>query len=197
MDYPNHMFLADAGEVKLWFWLIVAVFFLIKKVIEHFTSANEEETDNMEQERREQEERRVRDIIEGMKKTPTVDTSLPPSAKVTARRLPQQTAPTAIQRPQPPPAPRQWQTPATEPTQTLEHYMQAAEQARQAVNSLSDAEQAALQRLHTQPTQHATAAYPSVTAPKLGSIKHSLRSADALRAAILYREILGHPKALR
>ncbi len=202
MNYLAYSFLADVEDAgKLWFWIIFGAVILIKNIIAHFSGKNEQDATNADDERRQNEERRVRELIEGMKKTPPVNPipspgnpSLPPSAEGTAKRLTTQTAPAPAQRPQPPQ--RQWQASTPNPAQTLEFYTQAAERAKQSVNTLSDAERAALQRLYgpSAPRKQA-AALPA--APAGGSLKHGLRNSQALRAAILYREILGPPKALQ
>ncbi len=177
MNHLAYTFLADAEDGgKLWFWLIFGALYLIKYVVEHFNNKNEQDATAADEERREREERHVRELIEQMKKTP-----------------PTNPAPTTVQRPQP--TRHQWQAPTPDPTQTLEFYMQAEERAKQSVNSLSNAEREALQRLYTRPVSQNQPLTPSPT-PVGSTLKHGLRNSQALRTAILYKEILGPPKAL-
>ena len=80
----------------------------------------------------------------------------------------------------------------------LERYVKATEEARQSMRSLSDAEQAALQRLQKREMkEHLPDLLPSSAAVESPSLKNSLHHPKALKAAVLYQEILGKPRALR
>lgn len=80
----------------------------------------------------------------------------------------------------------------------LERYVKATEEARQSMRSLSDAEQAALHRLQEREMKESRSEPPpAIAVSEPLSLKNSLRRSQSLKAAILYQEILGKPRALR
>ena len=176
----------DDNSLKLWFWLIVGVIFLIKKAIE-LLKPDEKDEEPSVPDTENHHEKRVREVIAEMRR---------------ATPQPQQTQPAAPARaPQPIPAPA-----AAQPEETarqtaqnvLERYVKATEEARQSMRSLSDAEQAALQRLQKREMkEHLPDLLPSSAAVESPSLKNSLHHPKSLKAAVLYQEILGKPRALR
>lgn len=204
MDLLAYMLAASGDDVnlKFWFWLIVGVIFLIKKVVESLKpKEKDEEIPTLEAE--DHHEKRVKEIIEEMRRT-----THPPQPQAPARSL--HPAPPSVELPTPavarkrraephPKPERTAETTAPQPVQNvLEYHVKATEEARQSIHALSDAEQAALHRLqeremkesHPEPSPAPTAAAPL-------SLKNSLRHSQSLREAILYQEILGKPRALR
>ena len=193
MDLLAYM-LASGGDdnsLKLWFWLIVGVIFLIKKAIE-LLKPDEKDEEPSVPDTENHHEKRVREVIAEMRR---------------ATPQPQQTQPAALpspavaRKPQPVPAPA-----AAQPEETarqtaqnvLERYVKATEEARQSMRSLSDAEQAALQRLQKREIkEHLPDLLPSSAAVESPSLKNSLHHSKSLKAAVLYQEILGKPRALR
>ena len=80
----------------------------------------------------------------------------------------------------------------------LERYVKATEEARQSIHSLSDAEQEALQRLQKSGMKEPQPGFlPSSATVESLSLKNSLHHPNSLKAAVLYQEILGKPRALR
>ena len=162
----------DDNSLKLWFWLIVGVIFLIKKAIE-LLKPDEKDEEPSVPDTENHHEKRVREVIAEMRRA----------------------------KPQPIPAPA-----AAQPEETarqtaqnvLERYVKATEEARQSMRSLSDAEQAALQRLQKREMkEHLPDLLPSSAAVESPSLKNSLHHPKSLKAAVLYQEILGKPRALR
>ena len=175
----------DDNSLKLWFWLIVGVIFLIKKAIE-LLKPDEKDEEPSVPDTENHHEKRVREVIAEMRR------SAPPV------ELP---SPAVARKPQPIPAPA-----AAQPEETarqtaqnvLERYVKATEEARQSMRSLSDAEQAALQRLQKREMkEHLPDLLPSSAAVESPSLKNSLHHPKSLKAAVLYQEILGKPRALR
>ena len=168
MDLLAYM-LASGGDdnsLKLWFWLIVGVIFLIKKAIE-LLKPDEKDEEPSVPDTENHHEKRVREVIAEMRR---------------ATPQPQQTQPAARQTAQ----------------NVLERYVKATEEARQSMRSLSDAEQAALQRLQKREMkEHLPDLLPSSAAVESPSLKNSLHHPKSLKAAVLYQEILGKPRALR
>lgn len=196
----------DDDGLKFWFWLIVGVIFLIKKVVESLKPEEKDEgIPTLEAE--DHHEKRVKEIIEEMRRTHPQQ-PLPPQPQAPARSP--RPAPPSVELPTPAvarkrqaePRPKpEWTAAATaqQPAQNvLEHYVKATEEARQSIHSLSDAEQAALRRLQERGMKESRpepTPAPAVAAPL--SLKNSLRHSPSLRDAILYQEILGKPRALR
>ena len=174
----------DDNSLKLWFWLIVGVIFLIKKAIE-LLKPDEKDEEPSVPDTENHHEKRVREVIAEMRRATPVE-------------LP---SPAVARKPQPIPAPA-----AAQPEETarqtaqnvLERYVKATEEARQSMRSLSDAEQAALQRLQKREMkEHLPDLLPSSAAVESPSLKNSLHHPKSLKAAVLYQEILGKPRALR
>ena len=193
MDLLAYM-LASGGDdnsLKLWFWLIVGVIFLIKKAIE-LLKPDEKDEEPSVPDTENHHEKRVREVIAEMRR---------------ATPQPQQTQPAAPARaPRPSAPPVELPSPAAQPEETarqtaqnvLERYVKATEEARQSMRSLSDAEQAALQRLQKREMkEHLPDLLPSSAAVESPSLKNSLHHPKSLKAAVLYQEILGKPRALR
>ena len=143
----------DDNSLKLWFWLIVGVIFLIKKAIE-LLKPDEKDEEPSVPDTENHHEKRVREVIAEMRRATPQPQQTQPAAPARAPRpsappveLP---SPAVARKPQPIPAPA-----AAQPEETarqtaqnvLERYVKATEEARQSMRSLSDAEQAALQRL--------------------------------------------------
>ena len=198
MDLLAYM-LASGGDdnsLKLWFWLIVGVIFLIKKAIE-LLKPDEKDEEPSVPDTENHHEKRVREVIAEMRRaTPQPQQTQPASAPPV--ELP---SPAVARKPQPIPAPA-----AAQPEETarqtaqnvLERYVKATEEARQSMRSLSDAEQAALQRLQKREMkEHLPDLIPSSAAVESPSLKNSLHHPKSLKAAVLYQEILGKPRALR
>ena len=206
MDLLAYM-LASGGDdnsLKLWFWLIVGVIFLIKKAIE-LLKPDEKDEEPSVPDTENHHEKRVREVIAEMRRATPQPQQTQPAAPARAPRpsappveLP---SPAVARKPQPIPAPA-----ASQPEETarqtaqnvLERYVKATEEARQSMRSLSDAEQAALQRLQKREMkEHLPDLLPSSAAVESPSLKKSLHHPKSLKAAVLYQEILGKPRALR
>lgn len=199
----------DDDSLKFWFWLIVGVVYVIKKVMDSLKGKREEKNKpSMETE--DHHEKRVKEVIAEMRRTP------PPAQKSRHPQTPRSHAPAHAPRPAPSPvelpAPSaaRKRRPEPEPMpdwaagnaqqtaqNVMESYVKATEEAQQSINSLSDAEQAALQRLQQKKAQPNPESAAAIPAPGSVSLKNSLRHPQALKAAILYQEILGKPRALR
>lgn len=176
----------DDNSLKLWFWLIVGVIFLIKKAIE-LLKPDEKDEEPSVPDTENHHEKRVREVIAEMRRATPQPQQTQPAAPARAPRpsappveLP---SPAVARKPQPIPAPA-----AAQPEET----------ARQSMRSLSDAEQAALQRLQKREMkEHLPDLLPSSAAVESPSLKNSLHHPKSLKAAVLYQEILGKPRALR
>ena len=193
----------DDNSLKLWFWLIVGVIFLIKKAIE-LLKPDEKDEEPSVPDTENHHEKRVREVIAEMRRATPQPQQTQPAAPARAPRpsappveLP---SPAVARKPQPIPAPA-----AAQPEETarqtaqnvLERYVKATEEARQSMRSLSDAEQAALQRLQKREMkEHLPDLLPSSDAVESPSLKNSLHHPKSLKAAVLYQEILGKPRAL-
>lgn len=209
------MLAARGGDdgLEFWFWLVVGIAFIIKKVIDFLKAKGADQEEETMVETEDHHEKRVKEVIADMRRTvtppPQPQRQAQPPMPQPAARAPRQ-APSPVElpnpsvprrrQPQPTPAPvPDWGSRAQDAAKnTLDRYVKATEEARQSLNSLSDAEQAALQSLQRQ--QAPVIRQEQVSAahvPGLTSLKDSLRHSQSLRAAILYQEILGSPKALR
>lgn len=208
MDLLAYM-LASGGDddsLKLWFWLIVGVIFLIKKVIE-FLKPKEKDEETPVLDTEDHHEKRVKEVIAEMRRTNPQQQSQParPQAPARAPRpsVPPMEFPTpAVARtrqPEPEPMPERPPETAQQTVQNvLERYVKATEEARQSMRSLSDAEQAALHRLQEREMKESRSEPPpAIAVSEPLSLKNSLRRSQSLKAAILYQEILGKPRALR
>lgn len=145
-------------------------------------------------------ERQIRDIIrsletqQGMGQTTVLQKPVYPEPE----RAPTVLAP---KKPEPPPV---FERPARTVTEaaaaSFTDMGDATVSARQTLESLSDAEKAALERLKRGTVRPVSAVSP-IAAGAIGTVPPSLRAGLAnpqmLRAAILYHEILGRPVALR
>ena len=179
----------DDNSLKLWFWLIVGVIFLIKKAIE-LLKPDEKDEEPSVPDTENHHEKRVREVIAEMRRATPQPQQTQPAAPARAPRpsappveLP---SPAVARKPQPIPAP------------AAARYVKATEEARQSMRSLSDAEQAALQRLQKREMkEHLPDLLPSSAAVESPSLKNSLHHPKSLKAAVLYQEILGKPRALR
>lgn len=205
MDSLAYM-LASGGDddsLKLWFWLIVGVIFLIKKIIEFLKpKEKDEETPVLDTENH--HEKRVKEVIAEMRRTnpqpqqPQPAPARAPRPSATPVELPTP-AVARKRRPEPDPKP-EWAAETAQQTaqNVLERYVKATEEARQSIRSLSDAEQAALHRLQEREMkENRPEPLPTVAASEPLSLKNSLRRSPSLKTAILYQEILGKPRALR
>ena len=206
MDLLAYM-LASGGDdnsLKLWFWLIVGVIFLIKKAIE-LLKPDEKDEEPSVPDTENHHEKRVREVIAEMRRATPQPQQTQPAAPARAPRpsappveLP---SPAVARKPQriPAPAAAQPEETARQTAQNvLERYVKATEEARQSMRSLSDAEQAALQRLQKREMkEHLPDLLPSSAAVESPSLNNSLHHPKSLKAAVLYQEILGKPRALR
>ena len=197
----------DDNSLKLWFWLIVGVIFLIKKAIE-LLKPDEKDEEPPVPNTEDHHEKRVKEVIAEMRRTKPQPRQIQPNQSAAPSRAPRPSAPpvelpspAVARKPQPIPAPA-----AAQPEETarqtaqnvLERYVKATEEARQSMRSLSDAEQAALQRLQKREMkEHLPDLLPSSAAVESPSLKNSLHHPKSLKAAVLYQEILGKPRALR
>ena len=181
----------DDNSLKLWFWLIVGVIFLIKKAIE-LLKPDEKDEEPSVPDTENHHEKRVREVIAEMRRATPQPQQTQPAAPA---RAPRPSAPQPI----PAPAAAQPEETARQTAQNvLERYVKATEEARQSMRSLSDAEQAALQRLQKREMkEHLPDLLPSSAAVESPSLKNSLHHPKSLKAAVLYQEILGKPRALR
>lgn len=210
MDLTAYMFAAagDDDSLKLWFWLIVGAIFLIKKVIELLKpKEKDEKTPVLETE--DHHEQRVKEVIAEMRRTnPQRRQPQQPARPQAPARIPRPSAPPVElptpavirkRRPEPEPVPAGAAATAEQTAQhVLERYVKATEEAQRAMHSLSDAEQAALHRLQEREMKESRPEpLPAMDASGPLSLKDSLRRSQSLKAAILYQEILGKPRALR
>lgn len=208
MDSLAYM-LASGGDddsLKLWFWLIVGVIFLIKKIIEFLKpKEKDEETPVLDTENH--HEKRVKEVIAEMRRTNPQQQPQPARPQAPARAPRPSATPVELptpavarkRRPEPDPKP-EWAAETAQQTaqNVLERYVKATEEARQSIRSLSDAEQAALHRLQEREMkENHPEPLPTVAASESLSLKNSLRRSPSLKTAILYQEILGKPRALR
>lgn len=219
MDFSPYILAAsgDGGGLEFWFWLIVGGVYVIKKIIDFLKGKTEEETPEVMNEEPEHE-RRIKDVIQEMRRqqgTTPLPSHIPPArpnpADAPARRQ-QGTTISPVKLPTPA-VTRNKPIPAAEPLpswasatpnaqdnarHSMESYAKETEAARHSIQSLSDAERDALQRLQRQKPETVTTA--TATAPAVSgnlSLQESLKKAQSLRTAILYQEILGKPKALQ
>lgn len=216
MDLLAYM-LASGGDddsLKFWFWLIVGLIYIIKKVVESL-KGKEKEQEKPILETEDHHEKRVKEVIAEMRRTPP-QTRQPrhpqtprPPAPAHAPRPIASSAPVELPTPsvarkrraEPEPMP-DWAAGDAQQTaqNVMDSYVKATEEAQRSINSLSDAEQAALQRLRQEEASPRPEPAPSPAIPVFngtGALKNSLRHSQALKAAILYQEILGRPRALR
>lgn len=197
----------DDNSLKLWFWLIVGVIFLIKKVIE-LLKPDEKDEEPPVPNTEDHHEKRVKEVIAEMRRTKPQPRQIQPNQSAAPSRAPRTSAP-SIELPSPAVTRKTRQTPTPEAAQpvgavrqteqnVLERYVKATEEARQSIHSLSDAEQEALQRLQKSGMKEPQPGFlpSSVTVESL-SPKNSLHHPNSLKAAVLYQEILGKPRALR
>lgn len=182
MDLLAYM-LASGGDdnsLKLWFWLIVGVIFLIKKAIE-LLKPDEKDEEPSVPDTENHHEKRVREVIAEMRRATPQPQQTQPAAPARAPRpsappveLP---SPAVARKPQriPAPAAAQPEETARQTAQNvLERYVKATEEARQSMRSLSDAEQAALQRLQKREMkEHLPDLLPSSAAVESPSLKNS------------------------
>lgn len=209
MDLLAHMLAAGGGDdqsLKFWFWLIVGIVFIIKKVVDSLKGKIEDNQEKTSQETEGEHEKRVKEIMADMRRSvpPKADPRPQPSRRQPPARS---MRPAPVERPHPfvprtpPPKAEQapgWNAQAQDAAKnTLEHYVKATEEARASLNSLSDAEQAALDSLRQETAPSRTGLPLSAHVPESLSLKHALRHPQSLKTAILYQEILGKPKALR
>lgn len=180
MDLLAYM-LASGGDdnsLKLWFWLIVGVIFLIKKAIE-LLKPDEKDEEPSVPDTENHHEKRVREVIAEMRRATPQPQQTQPAAPARAPRpsappveLP---SPAVARKPQriPAPAAAQPEETARQTAQNvLERYVKATEEARQSMRSLSDAEQAALQRLQKREMkEHLPDLLPSSAAVESPSLK--------------------------
>lgn len=233
MDFPTDILASniDDGSGKIWFWLIIGVFYVIKKIIEFLSQKNSDDNALPETDTGSPREKQIKKAMGEMRRSaPTQQTTSPDSPpkpsedslpknrhakqpqsksqqaptnlpKVTTRQPTTHTA-TSVphqMRSQRPPIESWTEKPiASSNSLSSEYDVKAMEEAQQFIQSISDAEQLALQRLYSRemnekkPKQHT----PEVYAHSL-SLKSSLQHSQSLKTAILYQEILGKPKALR
>ena len=146
----------DDNSLKLWFWLIVGVIFLIKKVIE-LLKPDEKDEEPPVPNTEDHHEKRVKEVIAEMRRTKPQPRQIQPNQSAAPSRAPRPSAP-SVELPSPAVTRKTRQTPTPEAAQpvgavrqteqnVLERYVKATEEARQSIHSLSDAEQEALQRL--------------------------------------------------
>lgn len=226
MDFLPHIIAAggDKDGLEFWFWLIVAAVFFIKKAFDFFKSKPEDETGSPV-EREDQHEKRVREVIEEMRRGRTDAAPAPNHHPTTPPPMPHREAapaslkelmpgrrhapPSTVELPTPSVAHRPkaaptkpgtvWtNSPAQAAAQTvMDRYVKATEEAQHSINTLSDAEQAALQRLQHRQQEQPHPARPTLQATEPMSLKETLHRSQSLRTAILYQEILGRPKSLQ
>lgn len=212
MDLLAYM-LASGGDddhLKVWFWLIVGAIYLIKVVV-NFLKPKEEEKEKTTLDTEDNHEKRVKEVIAEMRRTPPQPQ--PPQPPHPARhqapqRAPRPSAPpvelptpavTRKPRPAPEPVPERTVPTAQQTAQNvLEQYVKATEEAQRSMRALSDAEQAALHRLQEREMKESRPEpLPAVAPAAPLTLKNSLRRSQSLKTAILYQEILGKPRALR
>lgn len=233
MDFPTDILASniDDSTDKIWFWLIVGVFYVIKKIIEFLNQENSDDNALPETDTGSPREKQIKKAMGEMRRSVAPQQTTPPASppnpiedllpknrhtkqpqsksqqaptnlpKATKRQPTTHTATSVPHQPrsQRPPIESWTEKPiASSNSLSSEYDVKVMEEAQQSIQSLSDAEQLALQRLYSRemnekkPKQHT----PEVYAHSL-SLKSSLQHSQALKAAILYQEILGKPKALR
>lgn len=188
---------SDLPAVLIWIGLFVVIS-IGQKVLEWFKKKNappqadpgDEEVWDIDES---SHQRQIREIIkslerqQGMEQTTVLHKAPPPIPEYVP----------AVES-APPPRPSRTVTEAAAATFTQMGDVSVS--ARQTVESLSDAEKAALERLKRGSVTPVTAVQP-IAATAIGSGAMSLRRGLAdpqmLRSAILYHEILGRPVALR
>ncbi len=199
----------DDDHLKLWFWLIVGAIYLIKVVV-NFLKPKEEKKEKTVLDTEDNHEKRVKEVIAEMRRTPPQPQSLPPhpARHHAPPHAPRPSAPPvelptpAVARPKPPKPETmpEWagNTAQQAAQNVLEQYVKATEEAQRSMRALSDAEQAALHRLQERELKENRPEPSPVDAPADPlSLKNSLRRPQSLKTAILYQEILGRPRALR
>lgn len=206
MDLLAYM-LASGGDddhLKIWFWVVVGAIYLIKMVV-NFLKPKEEEKEKPILDTEDNHEKRVKEVIAEMRRTPPQPPQPPQPAPQHAPRpsappveLPN---PSVARKPRPAPAPvpeRAAPTAQQAARNVLEQYVKATEEAQQSMRALSDAEQAALRRLQEREMkENLPEPLPAVAPDSPLTLKNSLRRSQSLKTAILYQEILGKPRALR
>lgn len=206
MDLLAYM-LASGGDddhLKIWFWVVVGAIYLIKMVV-NFLKPKEEEKEKPILDTEDNHEKRVKEVIAEMRRTPPQPPQPPQPAPQHAPRpsappveLP---TPAVARKPRPAPAPVPEQAVPTAQQaarNVLEQYVKATEEAQQSMRALSDAEQAALRRLQEREMkENLPEPLPAVAPDSPLTLKNSLRRSQSLKTAILYQEILGKPRALR
>ena len=198
----------DDDNLKHWFWIIVGVGYAIKIVMDARKAKKEEKTPSTEAENH--HEKRVKEVIAEMRRTSpqtqqprhqqTPRTHAPAHAPRSSPSPVELPTPAVARKRRPEPEPvSEWGVGNAQQTaqNVMESYVKATEEAQQSINSLSDAEQAALQRLQQEKTQPHSEPAAVIPSPGSVSLKNSLHHSRALKAAILYQEILGKPRALR
>ncbi|WP_354833873.1 hypothetical protein ABGM91_04010 [Akkermansia muciniphila] len=203
MDLLAYM-LASGGDddhLKIWFWVVVGAIYLIKMVV-NFLKPKEEEKEKPILDTEDNHEKRVKEVIAEMRRTP------PQPPKPAPQHAPRPSAPpvelpnpSVARKPRPAPAPVPEQAVPTAQQaarNVLEQYVKATEEAQQSMRALSDAEQAALRRLQEREMkENLPEPLPAVAPDSPLTLKNSLRRSQSLKTAILYQEILGKPRALR
>lgn len=206
MDLLAYM-LASGGDddhLKIWFWVVVGAIYLIKMVV-NFLKPKEEEKEKPILDTEDNHEKRVKEVIAEMRRTPPQPPQPPQPAPQHAPRpsappveLP---TPAVTRKPRPAPAPvpeRAVPTAQQAARNVLEQYVKATEEAQQSMRALSDAEQAALRRLQEREMkENLPEPLPAAAPDSPLTLKNSLRRSQSLKTAILYQEILGKPRALR
>nr|WP_300829699.1 hypothetical protein [uncultured Akkermansia sp.] len=94
MDLPAYM-LASGGDdnsLKLWFWLIVGVIFLIKKVIE-LLKPDEKDEEPPVPNTEDHHEKRVKEVIAEMRRTKPQPRQIQPNQSAAPSRAPRPSAP--------------------------------------------------------------------------------------------------------
>lgn len=209
MDLLAYM-LASGGDddhLKVWFWLIVGAIYLIKVVV-NFLKPKEEEKEKPTLDTEDNHEKRVKEVIAEMRRTPPQPHPPHPARHQAPQRAPRPSAPpvelptpavTRKPRPAPEPVPERTVPTAQQTAQNvLEQYVKATEEAQRSMRALSDAEQAALHRLQEREMKESRPEpLPAVAPADPLTLKNSLRRSQSLKTAILYQEILGKPRALR
>ncbi|MCD8061075.1 MAG: hypothetical protein LUE13_01835, partial [Akkermansiaceae bacterium] len=151
----------EDGNPELWFYLVLAIVFIGKSVISYLKTKKEDNEEEPDLETEDHHEKRVREVIAEMRRTvPERPQQVPhreePQPRVPARAPRPVPSPVELpnpsvkrkRRPQPDPVPDWGHGHAQQAARnTMERYVKAAEEAHDSIHSLSDAEQAALQRL--------------------------------------------------
>ncbi|MBT8777159.1 hypothetical protein [Akkermansia muciniphila] len=199
MDLLAYM-LASGGDddhLKIWFWVVVGAIYLIKMVV-NFLKPKEEEKEKPILDTEDNHEKRVKEVIAEMRRTPPQPPQHAPRPSAPPVELPN---PSVARKPRPAPASvpeRAVPTAQQAARNVLEQYVKATEEAQQSMRALSDAEQAALRRLQEREMkENLPEPLPAVAPDSPLTLKNSLRRSQSLKTAILYQEILGKPRALR